>query len=146
MPVDITITTVAHLIQTSVAPVFLLTGVGSMLGVLTHRLARVVDRARYLEGQLPAAAEQLAAAIHVELNRLSARAHLINWSITLCILCALLVCSLIAAMFIGDMINTNLASFLALLFIAAMFTLIGGLLCFLREIYITIQNLRIGLH
>ena len=41
-------TDIAHLIQSSVAPVFLLTGVAAMLGVLTNRLARIVDRARTL--------------------------------------------------------------------------------------------------
>ena len=40
---------VAHVIQLAVAPVFLLSGVGVMLTVLTNRLARVVDRARTVE-------------------------------------------------------------------------------------------------
>ena len=42
---------IVHLIQSAVAPVFLLSGVGVTLGVLTNRLARIVDRARYLEVQ-----------------------------------------------------------------------------------------------
>ena len=44
---------IVHLIQSAVAPVFLLSGVGVTLGVLTNRLARVVDRARFLELQAP---------------------------------------------------------------------------------------------
>src|SRR2546430_10882894 len=36
----------------SVAPVFLLTGVAATLGVLTNRLARIVDRAHALEQRL----------------------------------------------------------------------------------------------
>ena len=43
---------IAHLIQTSVAPVFLLSGVAATLGVLTNRLARAVDRARSIEASL----------------------------------------------------------------------------------------------
>ena len=43
---------VAHVIQLSVAPVFLLSGIGAMLAVMTNRLARVIDRARVLEGKL----------------------------------------------------------------------------------------------
>src|SRR5919197_6413158 len=42
-------TDIVHLIQSAVAPVFLLSGVGVTLGVLTNRLARIVDRARLLE-------------------------------------------------------------------------------------------------
>ncbi|MFZ5525014.1 MAG: DUF2721 domain-containing protein [Pseudomonadota bacterium] len=43
------IITVAHVIQQAVAPVFLLTGVGAILGVLSSRLGRVIDRFRALE-------------------------------------------------------------------------------------------------
>ena len=40
---------VAHVIQQSVAPVFLLSGVGAILSVLTNRLSRVIDRFRTLD-------------------------------------------------------------------------------------------------
>ena len=40
---------IGHVIQLAVAPVFLLSGIGIVLTVLTNRLARVVDRARKLE-------------------------------------------------------------------------------------------------
>ena len=39
---------VVHVIQLAVAPVFLLSGVGVILTVLTNRLARIIDRARLL--------------------------------------------------------------------------------------------------
>ena len=44
--------TLARVIQLSVAPVFLLTGIGTMLSVMTNRLGRVIDRARVLEARL----------------------------------------------------------------------------------------------
>ena len=53
MQSDTIIPTVAHVIQMAVAPVFLLTGVGAILTVLTNRLARIIDRARILEERLP---------------------------------------------------------------------------------------------
>jgi len=43
---------IAHIIQLSIAPVFLLTGVGTLLNVLSGRLARIIDRARVLEQRL----------------------------------------------------------------------------------------------
>jgi hypothetical protein len=49
-------------IQLSIAPVFMLTAIGSFLAVITQRLARAVDRARELEdrvGALPADSESL---------------------------------------------------------------------------------------
>ena len=63
---------IAHLIQSAIAPVFLLTGVASTLTVLTNRLSRIVDRARVLETQLaghPGEGPQL----HGELSVLARR-------------------------------------------------------------------------
>jgi hypothetical protein len=52
------VTAIAHVIQLAVAPVFLLTGVGAVLAVLTQRLARIIDRARVLEERLPVVSEE----------------------------------------------------------------------------------------
>jgi hypothetical protein len=139
------LSSIAHLIQISVAPVFLLTGVGSLLSVLAGRIGRIVDRARKLADDLPDAPTPKHPEIHLELRRLSRRARLIYWAISLCTICALLVCTLIALLFIGDFSPFNLSLILALLFIAAMLSLISGLLCFLREVYLAVRHLRIEL-
>jgi len=64
---------VSHVIQLAVAPVFLLTGVGAILSVLINRLARVVDRFRTLEGELPKVSDITLASIQDE-NEGSSRA------------------------------------------------------------------------
>ncbi len=46
--IDENVTTISRVIQLAVAPVFLLTGIGAILAVLTGRLGRVVDRFRVL--------------------------------------------------------------------------------------------------
>ncbi|MBI3229427.1 MAG: DUF2721 domain-containing protein, partial [Burkholderiales bacterium] len=43
---------ISHIIQLAIAPVFLLTGVGTSLVVLTNRLARIIDRLRVLDDYL----------------------------------------------------------------------------------------------
>ncbi|MBD9358887.1 DUF2721 domain-containing protein [Methylomonas albis] len=130
MDVIANIPTVAHVIQQAVAPVFLLTGVAGILGVLTNRLGRTVDRFRLLRELNGAEAE----AQHIEMRTLARRAHWIHWAISLCTTCALLVCMSIVAMFVGVEFAIDLSDAVSLLFIAAMLALIGGLLCFLREI------------
>src|SRR5262249_30639604 len=65
------VSNVAHVIQIAVAPVFLLTGVGSLLSVLTNRLGRIIDRARGLEGRLVVATPDEAAPLHGQLSTLS---------------------------------------------------------------------------
>jgi hypothetical protein len=124
------IPTVAHVIQQAVAPVFLLTGVAGILGVLTNRLGRSVDRFRALSKFNGEEADKH----YPEMLVLARRAHWIHWAISLCTLCALLICMSIVAMFVGVEFAIDLSDAVSLLFIAAMLVLIGGLLCFLREI------------
>lgn len=128
------INTVAHVIQLAVAPVFLLTGVGAILSVLTNRLGRIVDRFRVLERSLPGAADEVARS--EEMAALAHREKVIYWSISLCVLCALLICVVVAALFVSSVLNVELSALIAALFILAMLALIAGLLSFLREIRI----------
>lgn len=120
----------AHVIQLAVAPVFLLTGIGAILGVLSTRLARVIDRYRVLDVM-----EGKAHAAHLaEMNDLLSRSRWIQAAIMLCTLCALLVCVVIALLFIGVEAGWDPSLLIAVLFITAMLSLVLGLMCFLREI------------
>lgn len=134
MPTEASVTTVAHVIQLAVAPVFLLTGVGTILSVMTSRLSRIIDRFRVLEDIAPDADE--ACSPLAEMKVLAHRERVIYWAISLCTVCALLICVVIATLFIGSVMGVQLTNAIALLFILAMFALIGGLLILLREIYI----------
>src|SRR5471030_563734 len=100
-------------IQLAIAPVFLLTGVGTNLMVLTNRLARIIDRSRVLEDRLASAGESDEAGYRTELQTLYGRAHLINRAITLSTTCALMICLVIAALFLGDALSLALAKFIA---------------------------------
>lgn len=136
---------IASNIQLSVAPVFLLTAIGTTLAVLTGRLNRIVDRARVLEERMASLANKEEGEIRTELSTLSRRSKLINVAITLGTLCALLICSMITAMFIGVFLSINLTDVVALLFVAAMIAFIGALLAFLGEVFIAVKSLRIGM-
>ncbi|MFN3587107.1 MAG: DUF2721 domain-containing protein [Moraxellaceae bacterium] len=136
---------IATFIQLSVAPVFLLTGVGAMLGVLTNRLSRIIDRARQLEVRYETAdAFELWARLHQDLRLLSQRARLVSWSISLCTTCSLFVCTIITALFLEALLDTHFRGVVPVLFILAMVAFIFGLLLFLREIYLATAALRIG--
>lgn len=124
------VTIVAHVIQLAVAPVFLLTGIGAILTVLTNRLARVVDRFRALDNL----SDQRQPNQDAEMQTLLHRARWVHWAVTLCTISALFICIVIAALFIGSEIRLDPSRVVSLLFITAMILLIIGLLCFLREI------------
>lgn len=141
-PVEVA--SIAHSIQLSVAPVFLLSGIGVLLGVLTNRLARIVDRARPLEDRHYVADAAEAADLKRELSTLARRARLMNAAITQSTVSALLVAVVVALLFGGEFIHFNLALPVAGLFIAAMTALVGALLAFLVEVRIATRTLRIG--
>jgi uncharacterized protein DUF2721 len=138
------ITDIAHSIQLAVAPVFLLSGVGIILTVLTNRLARIIDRGRSLEGALPTATDAVATGMNAELRTLSRRAQLIQRAITLSTACALLICVVIVTLFAGVALGRDLSGLIVVLFIAALFAFIGALLAFLLEIRAATAYLRFG--
>ena len=136
---------IAHVIQLSIAPVFLLTGVGTLLNVLSGRLARIIDRARVLEQRLDMPEPPHALAIVNELQVLERRAKLIHHAIKLSTTSALLVCFVIAALFASSMLRYGTRLIVSSLFIAAMLASIASLTFFLREVYFAIETFEIGL-
>ena len=137
---------VAHAVQLAVAPVFLLTGIGAFLMVMTNRLGRVIDRARTLEERLERAAPESVAILRADLAVLSRRAKLNGRAITFCTATALLVCTMIAVLFVSAFLGFEASIPVAVLFVAAMLSFFLGLLWFLREIYLATKSLRIGPH
>jgi Protein of unknown function (DUF2721). len=141
---DSGITGIAHVIQLSVAPVFLLSGIGAMLAVMTNRLARVIDRARALEAK--ATADPPGRNRSPRNSTPSWRARHISRAITLCTITALLVCGVIATLFLGAFFGFDASGPAALLFVTAMLAFMAGLLLFVREVLRATANLRIGRH
>jgi len=135
---------IGHVIQLAVAPVFLLSGVGIILTVLTNRLARVVDRARRLEEAARSSTGETLEERRQELRVMARRAWLMNRAITLSTCSALLVALVVVLLFVGAFLDFNATVPVAALFILAMLSLIGALLFFLREVFLSIAALKIG--
>ena len=129
---------IGHIIQLSIAPVFLLTGVGTNMLVLTNRLARIIDRTRALEEKLgvdaPQGRLQSRQAVLNELDVLFSRARKINRAIFLSTSCALLICLVVAILFVADAMDLKLVTPIASLFVLAMVSLTGSFVFLLREI------------
>jgi len=135
---------IAHAIELALAPVFLLSGIGVFLGVLTNRLARIVDRARKIEDSLRTAASGDPDDARTQLAVAARRARLMNASITLGTVAALAVALVVALIFASTFVPINLAGPVALLFVLAMLALVGALVSFLLEVRVAIDALRIG--
>jgi uncharacterized protein DUF2721 len=142
MPIHVPLGDVAHVIQLAIAPVFLLTAVGTVLNVLANRLGRTVDRRRALVAALPELDAAEAERARAELGCNDQRARLTYVSISLAVLSALLICLLIAMAFVDAVVSIDLGQLIAMLFVLAMLALIGSLTVFLREIFLGVNTPR----
>lgn len=129
-----------HAIQLAIAPVFLLTGIASLLNVIANRLARVIDRGRVLKQGWSMFDDNVRSAARNELAVLERRRRLTSASITFCTAAALLVCLVIVLLFVEAMIAFNLQWLAGSLFVLAMLAVIGGLASFLREVYLATRS------
>lgn len=126
------VNTVSHLIQLSVAPVFLLAAVAGLLNVFTGRLTRIIDKVEKL-GKIETKEEK-------EDRRrifLIMRMKNTNLAILFCTITGLLVALVIVTMFLSAMFGFQDSTFIAILFILAMLSLILSLVVFLKEIFYT---------
>jgi hypothetical protein len=125
-------TEISRVVQQVLAPAFLLAGIGTFLMMMTQRLARIIDRAREVafETESPDESDELAALR----DQLAIRARLIQR--------AIVICALIAVMFIDALLTHSLTRVIAVTFTVAMVTLMSGLIFFVREVFVATASLR----
>jgi hypothetical protein len=143
MPVDLNAGIISHAIQLAIAPVFLLTGIAGLLGVMATRLARVIDRARSFEQTWRSLDAKARVAARLEIGNLERRRRICSWAINFCTTAALLICLVIVTLFLEEFSATNLKWLAGALFVAAMVAVICGLTCFLREVYLATHTISI---
>jgi hypothetical protein len=140
------ITDITHVIQLAIAPVFLLTAIGTLIAVLNVRLGRNIDRRRLMEEELRGSTEGKQTdeqrARQRELRLLARRVRLIYFAMLSAGLGALLVCLVVAGSFVGALLAVDISREVAVLFILAMFAVIGCLGLFLREVYLAVTTSR----
>jgi hypothetical protein len=134
---------VARAIQLALAPVFLLTGIGAILNVMAGRLARIIDRGRQLTEHPIGLDLARSETLQVELRSLERRRHLTSIAITASTLSALLVCLVIATLFLEVLLQFELKWLVGTLFTGSAGALVVGLTYFLREVHLAMQTVRI---
>ena len=117
-----------ELIQLALAPVFLLVGIGQMLNVMTGRLARVIDRARWFEELEEQNPERITHRAEREIESLRKRMRFTNWSITFLTGAAVTICIAVILLVVNGLVSVKLDAVILGTFI---FSLI--LLCLLES-------------
>ena len=137
MPVlDSHVFDITRAIQLAVAPVFLLTAIGTLINALMGRLGRAVDRRRKLEELLGVFEGETRTSMERELGVLARRIRLVLGAMAAAVLSALLVCVLIGTAFLGAFVEADLSRPVAVLFVMAIGALTLCLLAFLREVFL----------
>lgn len=131
---------IAHVIQLAVAPVFLLTAIGTILSALNVRLGRIIDRRRVLEARLLTPQDQAdGEGIVSELRVLGRRIRLTYHSIMFAVASGILVCLVVATGFVGVFVAVDLSEAVGVMFMLSMLCLIGCLVTLLREIFLAVE-------
>jgi len=133
---------ITHVIQLAVAPVFLLTALGTIITALNSRLGRIVDRRRVVEDRLralPPEQGEKAQECIFELKALANRIRLIYHAMVFAVMSGILVCLVVAIAFLGVFIRFDLSETVGVLFVLAMFAMVGALTMFLREVFLAIE-------
>lgn len=133
---------ITNVIQLAVAPVFMLTAVGTLIAALNVRLGRAVDRRRVLEHALHSLSGRQEDDARAELAQIARRIRYAYRSIVFSVVSGIFVCLLIATAFIGAFVSVDLTRTVAALFVLAVASLTVGLLLFLREIFLAVSTPR----
>jgi hypothetical protein len=133
---------ISGVIQLAVAPVFLLTAIGTVIAALNIRLGRAVDRRRDLEGKVPSMPVAEVQGAREELGIIARRIRFVYLAILAAVISGLFVCLLIAGAFLGAFVRADLSYTIGAMFIFAMLALIACLLLFLREIFLAVSTPR----
>ena len=123
----------ARAIQLSVAPVFLLTAIAGLLGVISNRLARVLDRAQRLQSVTDEA---------MDLSLLKRRMTLLTRASEAVTTTGVLVAAVVAVTFISAIAVIDLTAIVVPLFVVAMISLMVGLLTLLQDARVSARLIR----
>ncbi|WP_395339356.1 DUF2721 domain-containing protein [Ningiella sp. W23] len=128
------------LIQTALAPVFLIVGIGTLLNVITARLSRIVDRVRWFESPEK---NCVALARQHELKALSRRMRWANTAVNLLTGAAVIVCINIFLIMVEGYFSLGLDAWILGSFASSVVLLSFGMLSFFAEVSVATASLKV---
>ena len=128
------LTGAAHVVQLALTPIFLLTGLASLLNVFTTRLGRVADRVDKLADQPASYPRQLA--------RLRLRSLALDVAVLLAALAGALTCCAALTLFLGALRDAGTGEWLFAFFGAALVCAVAALTAFAVETVLSGRSVR----
>lgn len=121
---------VQQALQSSLAPAFLLVGIGSIMNVMVARLTWIAGRIERLEDK---SGKQTDGKEPYELEWLRTRRQFVRRAITLSSSAAVIISVVIALLFVSTYIDARIGTLIAVLWVSTVAFLISGLYHFVRE-------------
>jgi len=134
---------VAHIIQVALTPVFLLSGIATLLNVFSTRLARVSDRVHRVLEALDGADAAQAKALEAQLAHLHRRSVALDIAVVLGALGGAATCGAVLTLFVGALREETVVSMLFGLFGLAVFCALGGIGAFTAEMLMASTGIRL---
>ena len=134
---------IAHIIQVSLAPAFILTALAQMLNVFSTRLARIADKVNATARDLQRANIAEAHRLSIELSYLRRRSYVLDGAVVfVCLSAAMILCSILM-LFVGALRDAAAASGLFACFGVGLFFTLCALGAFLTEILMAGRGVRV---
>ena len=131
-------------LQLSIAPVIVISGVGLILLSMTNRIARVIDRSRELSNILRNdEADSEKHQVRQQLVILERRSQLLRRAIEFACISLLLAASLVIVLFFVVLMDIEAVMIITLIFVSCMFSLITALIFFLLDVRTSLSALKL---
>lgn len=131
------------IIQLSISPVILISGVGALTITMTNRMGRIVDRTRSLAGQARVATGEDRRHLGSQLDIMWRRARLIRLAVTFAGCSMLTACVLILALFFIAFLGRQPGLSVVAVFVTSVVFLIASLIAFLRDIFVSLHAVQL---
>jgi hypothetical protein len=133
---------VAHIIQVSLSPIFLLTALGTLLSVFSLRLARVADKVDSIAEATKGASADEARVLSLQLMHFRRRSHALDIAIVLAAVGGAATCASVLTLYVGSLRDTSAATVLFALFGLAILCAIGAIIAFTVEMLLSSIGIR----
>ena len=133
---------VVHIIQVSLAPVFLLSGIATLLNVFSTRLARVADQVDLAAKALDTADAGEAALLALRLQHLHYCSMALDVAVALGAAGGTLTCATVLALFVGETSGFAIATMLFVSFGLAIVCTLAAIGAFTAEMLMASQHIR----
>jgi hypothetical protein len=136
---------IAKILQVSISPVALISGVGLIVLSQTNRFGRIVDRARQLEREFNNVDEKGKKIIKAEINILYKRSHILLLAVSTSLISIFFVSLLVITLFGIFYFKKDLSIFIVFCFVASLFSLIISVLFFITDMTLSLKALKLDI-